>query len=439
MAQHDQVLDNGPGASVRADMNNALAALFSSNSGSVEPTVKVPGQLWFDTAVAGATNLKIRNQANSAWDAIPANVAATFVAKAGDTMTGDLIIDAPGGVPAQIQLDKAAAGQACRIRAETNNVLRWTLDLGNTDAEGGANGGSAFDLRRYDDAGTLIESALTINRASGLATFARQLNITAPTATDAAFVMSKPASTRTARIRGQTNGVDRWAVDLGNATAEAGGGAGSDFAIRRHDDAGAFLGTSLLITRDTDIATFDGRVNFGNNQNLWIDDNGTNRIFNMGSGYDFRFNPSTNTFTVVGANTTWAQFLPGGNFTITGAVGTKASGTTWANPSDERLKDIQGDYTEGLDAILGLQPRVFQFKPETGLPVVDLVGLIAQEAEEFMPDLVTTAPGVLGTIELADMKTLDASNITWALLNAVKELSAKCDALEARIVVLESA
>lgn len=66
MAQHDQVIDNASGLAVRTDINAALAALFSSNSGTVEPTVKAAGQLWFDTTTAPGT-IKIRNSANNAW------------------------------------------------------------------------------------------------------------------------------------------------------------------------------------------------------------------------------------------------------------------------------------------------------------------------------------------------------------------------------------
>jgi hypothetical protein len=66
MAQHDQVIDNGPGLTVRTDMNAALAALFSSNSGPVQPTVKVQGQFWYDTSTATPA-LWIRNLGNTAW------------------------------------------------------------------------------------------------------------------------------------------------------------------------------------------------------------------------------------------------------------------------------------------------------------------------------------------------------------------------------------
>jgi len=64
MAQHDYVIANGTGAAVRSDLNNALAAIVSQNSGATEPATTYAYQWWADTT----TNLlKLRNAANSAW------------------------------------------------------------------------------------------------------------------------------------------------------------------------------------------------------------------------------------------------------------------------------------------------------------------------------------------------------------------------------------
>lgn len=67
MAQHDQVIDDGPGLAVRTDINAALAALFSSSAGVTAPTVRAPGQLWFDTSNTTAPTLWIRKSDNTAW------------------------------------------------------------------------------------------------------------------------------------------------------------------------------------------------------------------------------------------------------------------------------------------------------------------------------------------------------------------------------------
>ena len=64
MATHDYIISNGTGAAVRADLNNALAAIVSNNSNSSEPATKYAYQWWADTSNAV---MKIRNSANDGW------------------------------------------------------------------------------------------------------------------------------------------------------------------------------------------------------------------------------------------------------------------------------------------------------------------------------------------------------------------------------------
>lgn len=67
MANHDFVIENNPGRAVRTDFNNALAALASNNSGTIEPAVLFPGMLWLDLSVLPDGLMRQRNQANSGW------------------------------------------------------------------------------------------------------------------------------------------------------------------------------------------------------------------------------------------------------------------------------------------------------------------------------------------------------------------------------------
>jgi len=64
MAQHDYVIANGTGAAVRSDLNNALAAIVSQNSGATAPSPTYAYQWWADTTTG---LLKLRNAANSGW------------------------------------------------------------------------------------------------------------------------------------------------------------------------------------------------------------------------------------------------------------------------------------------------------------------------------------------------------------------------------------
>ena len=56
-------------------------------------------------------------------------------------------------------------------------------------------------------------------------------------------------------------------------------------------------------------------------------------------------------------------------------------------------------------------------------------GVIAQEIEEILPECIKVSE--------KGAKTVNNDPVIWALVNAVKELSAKNDALEARIKTLE--
>ena len=115
--------------------------------------------------------------------------------------------------------------------------------------------------------------------------------------------------------------------------------------------------------------------------------------------------------------------------------------TTWSTTSDIRIKKNVTDNNTGLDKIKEIQVRNFEYKTKDEITdfenpdavVVDKEGLqlgvIAQEIQQVLPDTVNEeSTGVL---------SVNADNLTWYLINAVKELSAKNDALEARIKTLE--
>ncbi|MDX0499012.1 hypothetical protein GOC68_22485 [Sinorhizobium medicae] len=96
-----------------------------------------------------------------------ASEAANKVSRGGDTMTGNLGIEKIGPT---LTLNDTGAGQA-RIRGQRNGVTRWTLDLGDGDTESGSNTGSNYELRRYSDAGALLGTSVSVDRATGVATF----------------------------------------------------------------------------------------------------------------------------------------------------------------------------------------------------------------------------------------------------------------------------
>jgi hypothetical protein len=120
MAQHDYVLANAAGAAFRADINNALAAIVSLNSGPNQPNPTFAYQLWADTT---AGQLKFRNAANNAWIVWGslADVGLGLLSLAGGTMTGALL---------QLAGTAAAPGLAIAGDADTGLYGKAADELG---------------------------------------------------------------------------------------------------------------------------------------------------------------------------------------------------------------------------------------------------------------------------------------------------------------------
>jgi phage-related tail fiber protein len=87
VAQHDYDIGNQSGSAFRSDLNNALAAIVSINSGLTEPAVMYAYQLYADT---GNNLVKQRNGGNSAWITIGTLGATNWglAALASPTFTG---------------------------------------------------------------------------------------------------------------------------------------------------------------------------------------------------------------------------------------------------------------------------------------------------------------------------------------------------------------
>jgi hypothetical protein len=194
---------------------------------------------------------------------------------------------------------------------------------------------------------------------------------------------------------------------------------------------------------------------------------GANNIFiGHESGYN-QVDTGDNTFWIArggtghGATAVWLSGDSSGNVYRTGG------GTAFTSTSDERIKKNITDNNEGLSLIKQLRVKNFEWKTEEeidrtafggsaddakytkeeaaklgsvsegeykkryGLDIPGThVGLIAQELEAVKAKWVNTTK--------EGKKTIDPSELTWVLVNAVKELSTKNDALEARIATLEA-
>jgi hypothetical protein len=175
----------------------------------------------------------------------------------------------------------------------------------------------------------------------------------------------------------------------------------------------------------------------GNNAPKYLElkgHSGVNLIGNQVNFYDNASTPqfsmsispgvsSTNpTFTASGANTTSFFFRTNsGGSTTTGlsisSSGIAAAGNVTAY-SDERLKDNIETIENGLDKVEQLRGVTYTRDEKEN------IGVIAQEVEKILPEVVLTADDEMGT------KSVDYGKLTSVLIEAVKELSARVKELE---------
>lgn len=170
MAQHDYSIANAGGATVRGDINDALAAILSQNSGATEPAVTAPFMPWYDTT-AGA--LKIRNAANTAWllysDFVLPNDAVTADKIAAGAVGSSEIADGAVGTAElandSVTADKIAAGAVGTGEIANSAVTAAKLaggaavsNIGFTPVQQGTGTGQSTNTIKigWDNAGSLL-------------------------------------------------------------------------------------------------------------------------------------------------------------------------------------------------------------------------------------------------------------------------------------------
>ena len=121
---------------------------------------------------------------------------------------------------------------------------------------------------------------------------------------------------------------------------------------------------------------------------------------------------------------------PGG-----GGVYQGNNSAAWSITSDQRLKKNIVDNNVGLDKVIQIQVRNFEYRTEdevTDLPKNQAIkkqgiqlGVIAQELQQVLPDCVKQeSTGVLA---------VDSTDIMYHMINAIKELNAEIQALKAKV------
>ena len=130
-----------------------------------------------------------------------------------------------------------------------------------------------------------------------------------------------------------------------------------------------------------------------------------------------------------------------GSLILTGSTAQKATGTTWSNPSDQRLKYNITNYPKGIPELMQVRVCEWEYNGKGGTVEGEKgIGVIADEVMTVLPNTVETYDAKLNAEDekTTAIKKFDATEITWLLVKAVQEQQAIIVALEARLTALEA-
>lgn len=305
--------------------------------------------------------------------------ASGYVYLNGNGATPTAFLAGPYGYAA-LFLNKAGSGVHCQINGQNNGLNRWQMVLGSSTVEGGSNTGSDFLLNRFNDAGAVIDTPLTITRSTGSTLVTRLVagasppsNVTSGIHNAGGFWSSATAVTAfmgnmyfdganyrafvaggAGLLQFNGSGTAQWAF-YGNAGAAA-GGVVSPAVLLSVDQNGNVLATGAVtcnaqaVVRNASQPNVNYQTAAGASlgQTYYQVSTAQMGLFHQSSGASAFINGSGQFQTPVHYNTTANAYMAGG--------------TLWQNTSDARIKTILGEYTFGLDQILKLKPVRFRYK-----------------------------------------------------------------------------
>jgi hypothetical protein len=276
------------------------------------------------------------------------------------------------------------------------------------------------------------------------------LKLSASATADGSGFCGITAATSTANNYGYSFGAQRTS-----------GGVG-DFKINYHNNSAS--GTNrFLIDQNGNVGI--GTTSPGKKLHISSTDQSTARIrlsnTNTGSGGDNIdlvagvHNVTQDGFSVYNATSNQTQLVIQGGGNV--GIGTtspayqlqlstnsaaKPTSSAWTVVSDERVKTNIRPYETGLQELLQIEPKLFDYNGKAGFDAKtkNNIGVIAQEIKDVMPETVKKYNAKLNEEDEEDTElyNFDSHALTFALINSVKELNAKIKNLETKIQTLEN-
>ena len=396
MAQHDYVIDNSTGANVRADINSALLAISSNNSGSSAPSTTYALQSFANTT---DSMLQLRNAANNAFVNLR-KFDGTLPLPDGSVSSPSLFFDDDTNTG----LFSSAADT---LNFSTGGVERMELGTATVFNEDGAD----VDFRIEGDTEANLFYLNAGNDAIGIGT----------NAADTPLHVFKQLSDRTARFqRISTQFID----------------------VKQTSGINSFISTG----KDFEIGTTDS-------QNFIFDTNGSEsmRIDSSGNlllgattiesgfgGIVFRPNNSNGAATQVfdRTDTTATSFALSfeNNNSGVGFISYTNSAVQFNTGSDYRLKENQVPISDGITRLKTLKPYRFNFKVD---PTKTVDGFFAHEVTA-VPEAVTGTKDEVDSDNEPVYQGIDQSKLVPLLTAALQEAIGKIEILETKVAALEA-
>jgi len=395
MARHDYQIANDTGASVRADLNNALAAIQSVNSGSGAPSSTVAYQYFIDDSATPAL-IKQRNAADN----------------------GNILLGEVGGQ--SYFSDGSQSKPSISFRNDTDLGLRRN----DTDKLSIVTNGT--DRVTVDASGNV-----------GIKTDAPTADLHIESAGDSVLQLTAGVSSRCLVRLGDTADTNIGKIEYDNNTDSLAFDTNNITRLTILSDGKCGIGE----TTPTELLHVAGNIKTTGNIDI-ASGNITNGSPAIGtSGFDLQ----NNSVHKLGRNAADALavlqvFGGSGEAKVKGNGDLQNTNNSYGSLSDSKLKENIVDANSQWDDIKDVRVRNYNFKSSTGYGTHTQIGVIAQELEAVSPGLVKESNdedadgNSLGTTT----KTVSYSVLYMKAVKALQEAMDRIETLEAKVAALEA-
>ena len=413
----------------RADLNDALPALASNNSGATEPSAMFAHQWWVDTS-ANPSVLKQRNADNDAWITFGTinqtgdtfSLVAESATLSGGTANGVTYLNgskvltsgsaltfdgANLGVgtsspSAKLQIDSGSTTYSANIKSRNSNfgsgvigaasgILTVATDMNNiafyTASNLGVDGASAptNERMRIDSTGNV-----------GIGTSSPDEILHIYKTTDPAFRIQSSAGNCYVVNRSGTSAMEFLNVMNGPMT---------------------FFTNSAERARITADGVFLINSTAGNGNTLQK----MGLVFNGSVEWGISIQTTSNTGSALNFNNAAGTQI--------GTIAVSGTSTGYNTSSDYRLKEDWQPMTGASERVQALKPVNFAWKADGSR--VD--GFLAHEAQEVVPECVTGVKDAVDAEGKPNYQGIDQSKLVPLLTAALQEALTKIDSLTARL------